>query len=65
MSFNHTEIEQIITSFEKQASRLFKIIILLLISNLVFMYLYFKSPQTVDINLAQDKTISSEQTVNR
>ena len=65
MSFNHTEIEKIITSFEKQASRLFKIIILLLVSNLVFMYLYFKCPQTVDINLAQDKTISSEQTVNR
>ena len=65
MSFNHTEIEKIIISFEKQASRLFKIIILLLVSNLVFMYLYFKSPQIVDINLAQDKTISSEQTVNR
>lgn len=65
MSFNHVEVEKIITSFEKQASRMFKIIICLLLSNLFFMYLYFKSPQTIDINLAQDKTISSEQTVNR
>lgn len=65
MSFNHTEVEKIITSFEKQAARMFKIILLLLLSNLFFMYLYFKNPQTVDINLAQDKTDSSTQTVSR
>lgn len=63
--FNSSEISLIITSFEKQASRLFKIIILLAISNALFMYLYFTCPQNLSINLAQDKTIHSDQTVNR
>lgn len=64
-SFNTSEVELVITSFEKQASRLFKVIILLAISNALFMYLYFTCPQNVAINLAQDKTIHSDQTVNR
>jgi hypothetical protein len=65
MPFNHVKVERVVSSLEKQTSRMFKITILLLLSNIIFMYLYFSCPQTVDINLAQDETISSEQTVNR
>lgn len=64
-SFNASDVELIITSFEKQASKLFKVVILLAISNALFMYLYFACPQNVSINLAQDKTNYSDQTVNR
>lgn len=63
--FNEKEFELIVGGYEKQASRLFKILILLLISNAIFMYLYFATPVPINIDLAQTKTISSTQTVNR
>ena len=58
-----SEIDRIITSYERQANRLFRVIIMLAISDAIFILLYFMCPQNVDINLAQDKTISSQQHV--
>lgn len=63
--FTEKDIELIICSYEKQASRLFKLLLLLLISNLIFIYLYFITPSPINIGLAQTKTVSSTQTVNR
>lgn len=63
--FNENELELIINGYEKQASRLFKILLLLLISNIIFICLYFFVPSPINIDLAQTKTVSSTQTVNR
>lgn len=58
-----SEIDRIITSYERQATKLFRVIIMLAISEIIFILLYFTCPQNVDINLVQDKTISSQQQV--
>ena len=63
--YTPSELTLVIKSFERQASILFKVILLLALTNALFMYLYFTCPQNVSINLAQDKTIHSDQAVSR
>lgn len=63
--FSDNELEIIINGYEKQASRMFKILILLLVSNIVFICLYFFVPSPINIDLAQNKKISSTQTVKK
>lgn len=64
-TYTPSELTLVIKSFERQASILFKVILLLALTNVLFMYLYFTCPQNVSINLAQDKTIHSDQKVSR
>lgn len=62
--FTNSELSIVLNGYEKQASRLFKIILLLLVSNAIFIFLYFTEPQTVTIGSKQNKAMYADQTVN-
>ena len=63
--FDDKELDIIINGYEKQATRLYKVILLLLFSNLLFLCLFMFVPSPIEIDLKQDKAISSTQLVNK
>lgn len=63
VNFTETELCMILNSYEKQLSRMFKIILLLICTNLFFIYLYFKNPSNMSIDLDQKDTNTSTQFV--
>lgn len=65
MAFTENELQIIINGYERQASRLFKTLLFLLCTNLLFVCLYFFTPTPINIDLAQNKTNHSTQLVNR
>ena len=63
--FNDKELDIIINGYERQATRLYKVILFLLFSNLIFLCLFMFVPSPIEIDLTQDKVISSTQLVKR
>lgn len=63
MNFTETELSMVLNSYEKQLNRMFKIILLLICTNLFFIYLYFKNPSNTFIDLMQKDTETSTQFV--
>lgn len=63
--FNDKELDIIINGYERQATRLYKVILLLLFCNIIFLCLFMFVPSPIEIDLTQDKVISSTQSVSR